>query len=202
MQETFISKARMSKYNDELEYVKNVKFSQFHYPLLHYFEITFRNKINGFYANNFGDNWLIELPSILNFDKSIIDRVNDSKFKIKNNIITNNDIIANLTLGFWVELFNPRYLLRTKLYKEQVYSIFAISKKNIHKKYLIKLHNELNTIRSFRNRIFHYEKVLDNPKYSHAPKILEYLLYRMDDKYYIQKMLKHFDIILTPPPRL
>jgi hypothetical protein len=202
MQEIFISNTRMSKYSNELEYVENIKFSQFHYPLLHYFEITFRNKINRFYANHFGDNWLIELPSILNFDASIVDRINEVKYKIKNNIVTNDDIIANLTLGFWVELFNPRYLLRTKLYKEQVYSVFGISKKSVHKAYLIKLHNELNTIRGFRNRIFHYEKILNNSKYLHAPKILEYLLYRMDVKCYIQGMLKQFDIILTPPPRL
>jgi hypothetical protein len=202
MQELFISNTRMSKYNNELEYVENIKFSQFHYPLLHYFEITFRNKINQFYVNNFGGNWLIDLPSILNFDTSIVDRINDVKRKIKNSIITNDDIIANLTLGFWVELFNPKYLLRTKLYKEQVHSIFGISKKSIHKEYLIKLHNELNTIRGFRNRIFHYEKVLNNSKYLHAPKILEYLLYRMDVKHYIQQMLKQFDITLTPPSRL
>ena len=202
MQEIFISNTRISKYNNELEYVENIKFSQFCYPLLHYFEITLRNKINKFYANNFGDNWLIDLPSILNFDASIVDRVSDIKLKIKNNIITNDDVIANLTLGFWVDLFNPKYLLRTKLYKEQVHSIFGISKKSIHKEYLIKLHNELNTIRGFRNRIFHYEKVLNHSKYLHAPKILEYLLYRMDVKHYIQNMLKQFDIILTPPPRL
>lgn len=125
MQEVFISITRMSRYSDESEYIENIKFSQFHYPLLHYFEIIFRNKINRFYANNFGDSWLIELPSKLNFDASIIDRVIEVRRKIKNKTITNDDIVANLTLGFWVELFNPRHLLRVGLYKEQVYSIFV-----------------------------------------------------------------------------
>lgn len=201
MQDTFISNKRISKYSDELEYVENIKFSQFHYPMLHYFEIAFRNKINRFYANNFGHNWLIELPTILKFDVYIVDQINHVKHKFKKDI-TNDDIISNLTLGFWVELFNPRYLLSTKLHKEQVHDIFSISKKSIHKGYLIKLHNQLNTIRGFRNRIFHYEKVLNNPKYLHAPKLLGYLLYRIDNKNYIQQQLKQFSIILTSPPRL
>lgn len=201
MQELFLSAKRMSRYKDDLEYVENIKFSQFHYPLLHYFEITFRNKINNFYTNNFGANWLISPPSILGFDSSIIDHTNNIKNKTRADI-TNDDIVANLTLGFWVELFNPRYLLRTKLHKEQTYNIFGISKKSIHKEYLIKLHNELNTIRGFRNRIFHYEKVVNHPKYLHAPKVIEYLLYRMDSNHYIEQKLKQFGFNLTPPPRL
>ncbi len=200
MQEIFISNTRMSKYNNQLEYIENITFSQSCYPLLHYFEIIFRNKINQFYINEFSENWLINLPPIFNTNLSVINRINDVRRKINHNI--NDDIVANLTLGFWVELFNPRYLLKSKLHKEQVYSVFGIAKRNIYKEYLIKLHNELNTIRDFRNRIFHYEKVLNHHKYINAPKILKYLLYRMDNKHYIQQILQQFNITLTPPPRL
>lgn len=190
----------MSKYRSDDEYVENVKFSQFCYPLLHYFEITLRNKINQFYSDKYGTNWLINPPSILMNDLSTISRINE--IKDKNSMLNHDDIIANLTLGFWVGLFNPKYLLGTQLYKEQVNSVFGISTKNIHKAYLVKLHNELNTVRSFRNRIFHYEKVFNNSKYLHAPKLLEYMLYRMDSKHYLKQTLKSFGINLTPPPRL
>ncbi len=200
MQDIFISKKRMSNYSDDVEYVENVKFSQFCYPLLHYFEITLRNKINCFYSKKYGTSWLINPPPILMHDSSIISRINEiDKYNTSGN---HDDIIANLTLGFWVGLFNPKYLLSTQLHKEQVNSVFGISTKNIHKGYLIKLHNELNTIRNFRNRIFHYEKVFNNPKYLHAPKLLEYMLYRMDSKQYLGQTLKHFGINLATPPRL
>ncbi|MFN8769252.1 MAG: hypothetical protein ACK5Z5_04070 [Neisseriaceae bacterium] len=201
MQELFISNKRMSKYKNDVEYVGNIKFSQFCYPLLHYFEITLRNKINSFYAKKYGSNWLITPPSILKYDISVMTRINEIKEKYRTSI-SNDDIIANLTLGFWVELFNPKYLLRTQLYKEQVNSVFGISAKNIHKDYLIKLHNELNTIRGFRNRIFHFEKVFNNTKYLYAPRLLEYMLYRMDSKQYLIEKLKQFGVTLAPPPRL
>src|SRR5579863_4843426 len=198
MQDIFISKKRMSNYSNDVEYVENVKFSQFCYPLLHYFEITLRNKINYFYSKKYGTSWLINQPSILMHDSSIISRINEiDKYNTSSN---HDDIIANLTLGFWVGLFNPKYLLRTQLHKEQINSVFGISTKNIHKGYLVKLHNELNTIRNFRNRIFHYEKVFNNPKYLHTPKLLEYMLYRMDSKQYLGKTLKHFGINLAVPP--
>lgn len=72
----------MSKYTDDLEYVENIKFSQFYYPLLHYFKITLRNKINSFYAKKHGSNWLIKPPpTILKHNGTIITRINEIKGK-------------------------------------------------------------------------------------------------------------------------
>ena len=204
MQSLLISDSRISTYKDNNEYVENIKVSQHFYPMLNCFEIALRNKINNFYIKGYGVDWLITPASVLTIDQAIVDRIGHVKERIahQKKPVTNDNIVANLSLGFWVELFNHKYLIKSGLYKEQVCYVFGISKKNIHKEYLIKLHNELNTIRDFRNRIFHYERIINHPKYSHVPNQLNNLLYRLDSKNYIGNMLKQLGIVLTPPSRL
>lgn len=60
MQKILLSENRMQNYVNLEEYINNIRYSQNFYPVLHLFEISLINKINIFYGNKFGQNWLVD----------------------------------------------------------------------------------------------------------------------------------------------
>ncbi len=136
-------------------YQKNIKVSQAFYALLSVLEVTLRNRINQSCKLHFDtDNWLQEkLPPELN--RQIVDieiRLNKS-----NKTVTNSRILAELNFGFWTTLFNRKY---AKLFWKPLHRIFSNAPKSNKKR--TDVSSRLNHIRTFRNRIYHYESVIWN----------------------------------------
>lgn len=198
-----ISNVRLTNYKDINEYIANVKYSQKLYPLLSFFEIGLRNKVNNFYISEFGNDWLVG-GVIAN--KYMVEQIEEAKERVISDgklIVGNGDLIGRLTLGFWVSLFDTGYLISSKLQVKQTKYVFGISPKNIDSKYSKLLHRELNYIREARNRIFHYEKILGHPTYKNLELLLNKYLYRIDNKNYLANLLKNnFTVEIIPPKRL
>lgn len=72
----------------------------------------------------------------------------------RNETITANKVIAELTLGFWVRLMNAEYerILWKPLRKAFPYIDKSERQRN-------KISAPLNKIRDFRNRVFHHEPI-------------------------------------------
>lgn len=172
-----ISKERLSSYkfnsNDDIEtmlkrYLFNVQVSECFYPLISALEIALRNNLFNAVANLKGSNWLInEIASanVLSQNERNILLEAIKKLNNKHSSISNGSIIAELTLGFWINLCKKSYknsLWDKKGFFESVFPDFynyfkttALDKTKV-------IFPLLKDILRLRNRIFHHEIIINN----------------------------------------
>ena len=165
------SEIRLKSYESFEEYEKNLIYSKNFYIPLAILEVTLRNHLDKHFKNKIMNNWL---------DNEFLDTYSTRKVnEIKNKFKTNScdKIISELSFGFWVNLFKQPYqeFLRTTDLKKIFPNLPPKNQKFIDRKYLYK---KLNLIRVFRNRIFHYEKVINKKEFekikNDIDEILEY----------------------------
>jgi len=109
-----------------------------------------------------------------------IKEVNDT-LKGRKETDSKEKVIAELNFGFWVSLFQKPYqnYFRTKDLRQifpnmpQKKEIF-LDREEIYKK--------LDHIRRFRNRVFHYEKVINKDHYNDIEKDIHFILAIFDDE--------------------
>lgn len=189
----FISEDRFKSYKNLDEYSNNLIFSQNAYIPLSILEVALRNALNNHLSEKISDVWYEE--DFLTKDS--IEKVSQAKaLLIKRREKTDKEkIIAELSFGFWVNLFKKPY--DKKLRINDIKKIFPNLPKKEEK--LINreiLFTKLNHIRNFRNRVFHYEKVLNKDNYNNInEEIFEIIRYFDDELYiYTKEMTKYFVI--------
>ncbi len=124
---------------------------------LHFLEIFLRNKIASEFNLDF-DEWLIGKSSKFKFnakEQDKIDQILATLRKAKKDINANN-IISNLSLGFWTNLFHRPYA-KAWQHNKMIERVFPFLKSP--QRSLKQIQKELETIRKFRNRIFHFESL-------------------------------------------
>ena len=175
----FISDIRLSHFEDFYEYKQNMYQSEKYYILLSIFEVSLRNSIDNYFKEKISSNWLES--EILHFDTK--QRIIESKNKIeqRKEILTHDKIISELSFGFWTSFFRKSYsnLIRIKDIKHIFPNIPKRSQKFITRQILDK---ELNKIRKFRNRVFHYEKIINKIEYTNMKDDISILLVYFDDE--------------------
>lgn len=159
----FISEDRFRSYKDLDEYSENLVFSQNAYIPLSILEVALRNALNNHLSNKISDIWYED--DFLTKDS--IEKVLQAKSLLikRRERIDKEKIIAELSFGFWVNLFKKPY--DKKLRINDIKTIFP-NLPNKEEKLINReiLFNKLNHIRNFRNRVFHYEKVLNKDNYN------------------------------------
>ncbi len=178
--EKFISDNRLGSYKNLLEYEENLIFSKKSYIPLSILEVSLRNAIDTLLSEKVGFNWY-EKDNFL---------TKDSKYKVmkaiellnmKKEKISKHKIIAELSFGFWVNLFKKPY--EKKLRINDLKKIFPnLPSKNIKFTSREIIYKELNHIRNFRNRVFHYEKVLNKDNYNFIFNEIDEILTYFDDE--------------------
>lgn len=172
----FISNERFGSYNNIEEYNENLLFSKRAYIPLSILEVSLKNSINDLLTIQISEQWYEDEKFLT---KDSIKKVNEAKsilFK-RGDKITKSKIIAELSFGFWVNLFKKPYAskLRTKELQKIFLNMPPKERKTINREVL---YQELNHIRNFRNRVFHYEKVLNkddfNNIFNEIYEVLEY----------------------------
>lgn len=157
----FISKSRLNQYTGLNEYIDNIQLSNKFYVPLSLVEIGLRNSLNNLFISKIGINWL--------FDKDFIKpqlqgKINTSIkiLKQQNKQITQDNLIAELSFGFWIMLLKKPYqeYLRYKDLK-LIFPNIGIEQKIVTRHYFFL---KLNHIRLFRNKIFHFDKVINKYK--------------------------------------
>jgi len=136
-------------------YLLNIEISKSFYPLLSTVEIILRNAIHNSCSTHFGtDKWFLNsgIPSI-------DDRIEKASKKIisRKQEPTPDLLVAELTLGFWTSLFHKRYA--RYFWKPLMHSFPCLPTELKHRD---KISYQLEQIRKFRNRIFHYEPVCND----------------------------------------
>lgn len=137
-------------------YNYNIELSNEFYPLLSIFEVAFRNSIHLAWSDHLQDpNWICnhEKHPLAKIEKVKIQEAMD-ELTSKRKQINENEIIAELNLGFWVNLFDHRYL---EINKKTIKNNFPNATNRERDIYKIK--SQLNDIRNLRNRIFHHEPI-------------------------------------------
>jgi hypothetical protein len=158
-----------------LIYKENLKVAQSFYPLISFFEVVLRNKLNHELSNYFSDsNWIINQkskmmsdPALTYFDKKkqifiandFLKKSIEKSEKRLNRLklpMTCNHIIADMSFGFWTELYEIQHY---KILKGRPIKIFENLPADIGRK---EVSDRLNKIRILRNRISHNEPLCFN----------------------------------------
>ena len=159
----FIKAANGSPAKAQLLYKDNLLVSQAFYPVLNLFEIFLRNKLNNQLAEHFSNpNWIVEEKLGFMNDPSL----EKSKFILKKSVlkaenlifrkgnkVTSGKVLAEQSFGFWTSLFEPHHF---KLICGVPILCFPNKPNQVNRKLLAR---KLNTIREFRNRIYHNEPI-------------------------------------------
>lgn len=134
-------------------YQVNIEVSQSFYTPLSVLEVTLRNKIDQSCINHFHEeSWLKrELPP------ELLKQVLDIEIRLRQNNRepTNSRILAELNFGFWTSLFNRKY---AKKFWKPIHRVFENIPKRERQR--AEISSKLNHIRTFRNRIYHYEPII------------------------------------------
>lgn len=136
-------------------YIENLKQCQFLYAKLHWLEIGLRNAINRQLSQKYGNEWYNN-PHIGLFEKeqSQLQKAKESLNRNRKNL-TNGNMIAEINFGLWVNLFNSPY---ENLWRQCLRKAFTPQTGKLERNQLSK---NLHPILKLRNRIAHYEPILD-----------------------------------------
>ncbi len=161
--ERLISKERLEPYlqmsnSDQTKaynlYLQNLEECKKLYVEFHWLEIVLRNTINKQLIKTYGMEWYDSHK--INFGVLENDKLEKSKAILgnENKPVNNPNMVASLTLGFWVNMFNGRY---EELWRHCLRNAFPKARKGLKRKDLT---TRLHPLLKLRNRIAHYEPVL------------------------------------------
>ena len=162
--ERAFSENRMEKYFKRyadadkaiMHYQCNIELSEVFYPCIHVFEVLLRNSISRELTKSFGrEDWYVQFastPGLTNLNKYVIQA--NKQIAGRKEYSSSSKVIAELTLGFWVSMFNVEY--ERILWKDLRKVFPKMPKKERQRK---KVAPSLNRFRTFRNRIFHHEPI-------------------------------------------
>ena len=165
-----ITPVRLESYGgvkDLKNYIYNIQLSEAFYPAISILEITLRNRICNAIETLICKNWLL---SELNKQNILANKEYDKLLESANKIekagkkITNDRLISEMTLGFWLHLFKKCY--RTKLWDKKGFfeMVFPNYVNNGELRSIQPIQKSLSDILILRNRIFHHENIIKGYK--------------------------------------
>jgi hypothetical protein len=125
------------------------------WPYVHMVEITLRNRTHQQMCHMLGHDWLLPERQLLM--KKDLDRIEKARNRLENRLrrsATLDEIVAALSLGFWVGLYSKRY--DAPLYSFWRKGLCRVFPGLAHKK----VRKPLQNVRDIRNRIAHHDSIL------------------------------------------
>ena len=140
-------------------YERNILFGARYFVAVHFLEVSLRNEINGILSRNLGAGWFnrkgaLRHPQTVQLKDAIERLRKKGKAPAKP-----DDIVAELSLGFWVGLLNKGYEKDQQYWRRYLYRGFAHRPARHDRK---ELFARFDSIRHFRNRVFHQERIMHN----------------------------------------
>jgi hypothetical protein len=134
----------------------NIELSEAFYPCISTFEVVFRNGVSRELSVLFGrEDWyavFATTPGLTGLNKYISQA--NKQIAGRKEYSSPSKMVAELTLGFWVSLFNVEY---ERILWKALRRVFPNMPKTERQRK--KVAPPLNRFRSFRNRIFHHEPI-------------------------------------------
>lgn len=186
----------LSKEDAFKHHLFNSELAESFYQSLSYFEIILRNKIDLVFSKYLGSDWIFNQQYHIDKNEN---HFNDAIERIKrekgDSYIHNRDcVISELVFGYWSYLFSSAYkeVLWNK-YPTMLDEIFENSKDAV---ILSKISYDINKIRLYRNKVFHYGSLLvctdnyDKPQHIHN---VVYNLLRIMGAVKLSKIIRSID---------
>jgi hypothetical protein len=130
-------------------------------PSLNYLEVGLRNAMNKIITGLYGADWLLAIPSKLDFSFEDVRNVDNLKIDIqttKGYPAKHDDVLARLGFGFWIAFFHKRYIAGLwSRGKNPLVSVFPNMAPALRTRELV--FTRLRTIKDLRNRIAHHEPI-------------------------------------------
>lgn len=139
-----------------LHYQCNIELAESFYSSIAVFEVALRNALHRELITMTGrEDWYTVLPTTKGL-VGLTRYITQANHQIagRNELSTPSKIVAELTLGFWVSLLNSEYELI--LWKDLRRAFPAMPKERRQRK---NVSAPLNSLRAFRNRVFHHEPI-------------------------------------------
>lgn len=188
-------------------YLYNIEVSKALYPLLSILEISLRNRINKAIERVIQADWLLKE---LQYQNILLDneykKLLDAHKKLINKGYKNigkDDLIAELSLGFWVHLCTKRY--KTALWHKQDFfrTVFADYPNFSEFDKLRKVFPILQIMLKLRNRVFHHEIIINHPYgiincYNDLKRLLGFI--SKDSLLYLEKICDFQEVIAKQKP--
>ena len=186
-------------------YIYNLKLSEAFYPALSLLEITLRNKICNAIEKLICKDWLINELKIQNIlENKEYQKLLDSANKIKKagKTITNDRLVSEMTLGFWIHLCTKSY--KPKLWDKKGFFelVFPNYTNNGQLRKIAPIQNNLLAILRLRNRIFHHEIIINGKQTPQEQyQIIADMLHLLSNEaeLLLQKISRFNDIIKQKP---
>lgn len=135
------------------KYLWNCALSETLYQSLHWLEVALRNNVSVAASQSFGSGWLtggrLKSGEQLQVSEVI------ARLQREGKSTTPADITAALNFGFWTSLFRKDYEQSLRPLLPRIFPYVRPASRRTRKG----IADRLNTIRKFRNRIFHFEPI-------------------------------------------
>lgn len=135
-------------------YERNARLAEAFYRPLQSLEVCLRNHLSGELAGTYGTNWFsnsgppLAQDAVDKIDKAIED------LKRANRQPTPGAVVAELNFGFWVIVMGRKY--DNTLWRTTFSRVFCEGGRRLSRQ---RVHNRMNDIRNFRNRVMHHEPI-------------------------------------------
>ncbi len=166
-------------------YAWNVALSEAVYPLLHQFEIVFRNALDGAITAAYPtkgvfddvDSWMdssncplnsYARSEVLKAKKKLLGWDDNAKtYQRSPSVIKHPDLVAAVDFGFWTGLMHKTYLFQnrkdTRFWPHLLPAVFSAYTGKHDRAFLGVTSRIANDVRKLRNRVFHHEPIWRRP---------------------------------------
>jgi hypothetical protein len=159
----------LGNYASLKEYKENILFSKSFYIPLSILEVSLKNSLDYYLVDTIGKDWLFEKSFIkpqlqIKIDNAIKILNQNNKLYSKNKQINHNNLVSELSFGFWMMLLKKPYqqYLRYNDLKLIFPNLPSSKAKKINRHFVF---TKLNNIRLFRNKVFHHDKIISKAEY-------------------------------------
>lgn len=186
--EAYLSEPRMRRYLLKVSfkseralklYIWNAQMGEAFHPSIQACEVALRNRVNIALISAFGAEWWNSAGFL-----SIVDREREKDLqlaqkRIKNlgKKLTTDQIVANLSFGFWVGALSGNY--NPKVWSANLKAAFPNLPAGATRS---DIHQRAKEIADLRNRISHHEPIFDRNLSKEHSRIMEFLRWMSPDK--------------------
>lgn len=137
-------------------YERNMRLASAFYVPLQCLEVCLRNKLHMELTQKYSSDWYTNGKVELSRDTAI--SISNAIHQIENSKsgMTAGAVIAELSFGFWVSILGRRY--DATIWRSALTKAFKDNGKNMKRD---PIHQRLNALRRFRNRVAHHEPIFD-----------------------------------------
>jgi len=144
-------------------YERNARLAEAFYRPLQSLEVCLRNNLSRELAARYGANWFLNGGPPLEADA--VEKINYAIDDLRRSgrAPTPGAVIAELSFGFWVMILARKY--DANLWRSTFAKVFLEGGRRMARQ---PVHNRMDAIRNFRNRVFHHEPIYHlNPQQVH-----------------------------------